>query len=92
MKALHCSASIIGASGIDMNAFTSMVTYLDGEVMPVISKHDYEVFQREYIFDKLRGYNYGKAFCQKFNIIDPVVKHLIDEDLAKELIEDRYIQ
>jgi len=69
-----------------------MVTFLDGRVMPMISKHDYEVFKKEYIFDKLKGYNYGKAFCLKFDVVDPVVERLIDDDIAKEMIEGTYIQ
>ena len=75
-----------------MNAFTSMISFLDDTDNPTISKQDYEVFQKEYIFDRIKGNNYGMAFCKRFNIIDPVVKHLIDEDLARELIEDRYIR
>ena len=74
-----------------MNAFASMVSFLDGRMLPSISKQDYEDFQREYIFDRLKGYNYGKAFCQKFDVIDPVVERLIDDDIAKEMIEQTYI-
>mgnify|MGYP003346578477 CR=1 FL=1 len=84
--------SITGASGTDMNAFTSMVTFLDGRTNPMISKHDYEVFQKEYIFDKLKGYNYGKAFCKRFDINDRVIECLIDEDIAREMIAGIYIQ
>jgi hypothetical protein len=69
-----------------------MVTFLDGRTERLISKQEYEVFQKEYIFDKLKGNRYGKAFCMKFNVIDPVVKFLIDDDLAKEIIEHTYIQ
>lgn len=75
-----------------LNAFANMVTFLDKAPLQTISKQDYEVFQKEYIFDRLKGTNYGMAFCKRFKIIDPVVKHLIDEDIAKEMIEDRYIQ
>ena len=75
-----------------MNAFASMITFLDGRVAPVISKQDYEVFQKEYIFDKLKGHNYGKAFCQRFDVVDPVVERLIDDDIAREMIEGTYIQ
>lgn len=74
-----------------MNAFSSMVSFLDGHMLPEISKQEYEHFQKEYIFDRLKGYNYGKAFCQKFSVTDPVVEYLIDDDLAKELIEQTYI-
>lgn len=84
--------SIIVVCGIDMNAFASMVTFLDGHKAPVISKQDYEVFQKEFIFDKLKGYDYGRAFCQRFDVTDPVVERLIDDDIAREMIEHTYIQ
>lgn len=75
-----------------MNAFTSMVSFLDGRTVPMISKQDYEAFQKEFIFDKLKGYDYGRAFCQRFDVDDPVVERLVDDDLAKEIIETSYIQ
>jgi len=75
-----------------LNAFTNMVSLLDPTPSTKISKQDYEVFQKEYIFYRLKGTNYGMAFCKRFKIIDPVVKHLTDEDIAKEIIENTYIR
>lgn len=75
-----------------MNAFTSMVSFLDGKPQPAISKKDYEVFQKEYLFDILKGKRYGRAFCERFHVNDTVVSCLVDEDLAKEIIETSYIQ
>ena len=57
-----------------------------------ISKQDYELFRKEYIFDQLKGMRYGKAFCERFQIDDPVISRLIDTDLAEELIEVNYIK
>ena len=33
-----------------------------------ISKSDYEIFCKEYIFEHIRGIKFGKAFCKKFDI------------------------
>lgn len=57
-----------------------------------ISNQDYELFRKEYIFYQLKGMNYGKAFCERFQIDDPVISRLMDTDLAKELIEENYIK
>ena len=56
-----------------------------------ISKTDYETFQKEFIFDTLKGKRFGKAFCEKFHINDAVIECMIDEDLVREFIEERYI-
>jgi hypothetical protein len=59
----------------------------------LISKQEYEVFCKEYIFDQLKGKRFGQAFCERFDIVnDMVVKLLIDEDIAREMIEENYIK
>lgn len=75
-----------------MNAFNHMVSFLDTMPKVEISKQDYEVFCKEYIFDQLQGKRFGRAFCERFNIKDTVVKCLFDEDIAREMIEENYIQ
>ena len=76
-----------------MNAFTNMISLLDNLPKPEISKQDYEVFCKEYIFDQLKGKRFGQAFCERFDIVnDMVVNRLIDEDIAREMIEENYIQ
>lgn len=75
-----------------LNSFSHMVSLLDTLPTAQISKQEYEVFQREYIFDQIRGLKYGKAFCERFHVKDSVISRLIDEDLAKELIEETYIK
>lgn len=57
-----------------------------------ISKQDYELFHKEYIFDQLKGLKYGKAFCERFQIDDPVISRLIDTDIAIDLIEENYLK
>jgi len=75
-----------------MNAFNHMVSFLDHAPKQQISKQEYEVFCKEYIFDQLRGKRFGRAFCERFNINDIVVKCLIDEDIVREMITENYIQ
>jgi len=72
-----------------MTGMLSKINHADNKT---ISKSDYELFRKEYVFDKLKGLNYGKAFCERFNIQDPVVSRLIDTDLAEELIESTYLK
>lgn len=74
-----------------LNAFTSMVSLLDPTPRTTISKQDYEVFQKEYIFDMLKGKNFGRAFCERFKFNDPIISEIFDSALAKELIEDIYV-
>ena len=76
-----------------MNAFSSMVSFLNNTPKPEISIDDYQVFCKEYIFDQLRGKRFGQAFCERFDIVNDIVVHrLIDEDIAREIIEENYIQ
>lgn len=76
-----------------MNAFNHMVSFLNDRPKILISKQDYEVFCKEYIFDQLKGKRFGQAFCERFDILnDIVVDRLIDEDIARDIIEENYIQ
>ena len=75
-----------------MNAFTHMASFLDKMPQTQISKQDYEVFCKEYIFDQLKGKRFGRAFCERFRVNDIVVKCLHDEDIARDIIEENYIQ
>ena len=70
-----------------------MASFLNRTTNKLISKQEYEVFCKEYIFDQLKGKKFGQAFCERFDIVnDMVVKLLIDEDIAREMIEENYIK
>lgn len=75
-----------------LNAFNHMVSFLDKQPKPEISKQEYEIFRKEYIFEQIKGKRYGQAFCERFNVNDMVVNCLVDEDIAREMIEENYIQ
>jgi hypothetical protein len=67
--------------------FDSMVYNLTADNTDnYISCEEYEIFCREFIFDKLRGMGFGKAFCNRFNIVNYIIPQLSDES-AKDYIE-----
>jgi hypothetical protein len=69
-----------------------MASFLDSLPKQQISTKDYEVFCKEYIFDQLKGKRFGKAFCERFDINDIVIQCLFDEDIAREMIKENYLQ
>lgn len=80
-----------------MNYFTfdhtvSMLSQFNKPPTAKISKKEYQVFCKEYIFEQLKGKRFGSAFCERFDITDYVIKCLIDEDIAREMIEVNYIK
>ena len=71
-------------------AFASMIATIGNLNRPVshtISRIEYETFQREFIFQKLKGKSFGLAFCEKFDITDFILEHLSD-NTAKYHIEN----
>ena len=53
----------------------------------IISRENYEIFCKEYIFDQLVGTTFAEAFCKRFDITDSAISILQDNDHAKSLIE-----
>jgi hypothetical protein len=51
-----------------------------------ISKKQYELFCKEFVFEKLRGIGFAESFCKKFKFNDTFLKNLSDET-AKYHIE-----
>jgi hypothetical protein len=51
-----------------------------------VSKKEYEIFCKEFVFDKLKGKSFGETFCDKFNFNGMFLKNLSD-DIAKDQIE-----
>lgn len=43
-----------------------------------ISREEYELFRKEYMFEKLKGKTFGEAFCERFNIEDYFLKNFTD--------------
>jgi len=51
-----------------------------------VSKYEYDLFCKEFVFDKLKGKSFGFSFCEKFNFNNIFLKGLSD-DTAKDHIE-----
>jgi hypothetical protein len=75
-----------------MNAFGHMVNtlsrdaYKDNGFTP-ISKDEYEIFCKEYIFEKLKGISFGVAFQKRFGIKDRVLTMFSEQSVCMTHIE-----
>lgn len=78
-----------------MNAFESMAIQLSGftfrhqKTKKTVSREDYEIFCKEYVFDNLREVSFARAFCERFDIKDDLLRtmtHVSNAD-TKSLIE-----
>ena len=59
---------------------------LTGNSKKKISKNDYDIFCKEFVFEKIKGKSFGSAFCEKFGFNDIFIKGLSDST-AKDHIE-----
>lgn len=74
-----------------MDVFSQMSRVLIRNAKPnrnikKISVADYEVFCREFLFNKLKDQPFGVCFCRKFEIDDFVLEILPSEESAKRHI------
>jgi hypothetical protein len=53
-----------------------------------ISREEFEQWKCEYVFDALRGVNYGVSFCNRFGVRDNLLEY-VPADLPTEWIDDR---
>lgn len=51
-----------------------------------ISKEEYELFCKEFVFEKLKGKKFGEAFCDKFGYNNFMLRNFTD-DTAKRTIK-----
>jgi len=74
--------------GIKMNFINTLsgLEQLTGNNSKQISKKQYELFCKEFVFEKLKGDSFAKSFCKKFKFNDTFLKNLSDET-AKYHIE-----
>ena len=69
--------------------FDSMVYHLtNNNIDTVVSRKEYEIFCKEFIFERLKGVKFGRAFCDRFQISNYLIPHLSDES-AKDYIESQ---
>ena len=52
--------------------FEQIVAFADrsGEPRSLINQEDYEIWQKDVIWDNLHGIRYGQSFCNRFGITD----------------------
>jgi hypothetical protein len=68
------------------NAALPGLEQLTGNKNKQISKKQYELFCKEFVFEKLKGIGFAESFCKKFKFDDTFLKNLSD-DTAKYHIE-----
>ena len=81
-----------------MNAFDHMVTTLstdafkDNDFTP-ISKEEYAIFCKEYIFEKLKEIRFGAAFRKRFGVRDRVLSMFSEQtDAMKHITYCGYVK
>lgn len=52
-----------------------------------ITKQEYELFCKEFVFEKLKGKKFGESFCEKFGYNNFMLKDFTD-DTAKRVIKN----
>ena len=70
-----------------MNNFFNTASLINlSKEKKTITKEDYQIFCKEYIFNAIQGYTFGNAFCKRFGIHDNMLSKMKDTDEAKFLI------
>ncbi len=57
-----------------------------------ISRNEYDSFCNEFVFNKLKGETFGKAFCNKFGFNDVFLKGLPDHTAKFHIEKLGYIK
>jgi hypothetical protein len=57
-----------------------------------ISESDYNMWQRAFTFDGIRGARYGQSFCNHFDITDYVLFYKMDWESADQHIRMVYLE
>lgn len=57
-----------------------------------ISKVEYDIFCKEFVFEKLKGKSFGSAFCEKFNFNNVFLRGLSDETAKSHIEKLGYIR
>jgi hypothetical protein len=58
----------------------------------MVDRSEYEIFCKEYIFEKLKGFSFGYAFCKRFDISNYMISNVTDDSSTKSHIELFYIK
>jgi hypothetical protein len=58
----------------------------------VITQDEYNVWKSKYIFEAIKGREYGMCFCQDFGIVDYILRFSTSMVEANEYIQRTYIK
>ena len=79
---------------IGQYAFEQIVAFADKDERSsvLISQEDYDVWQKDVIWDNLHGIRYGQSFCNHFGITDNILFYTFDNPAKADLyIKKHYI-
>lgn len=57
-----------------------------------ISKQEYELFCKEFVFEKLKGKKFGEAFCDKFGYNNFMLRDFSDETAMRVIKNMEYVK
>ena len=57
-----------------------------------VSQKEYQQWQDGYVFDALRGLNYGHSFCQQFGIVDYRLMFSPTQALSDQIIQRDWVR
>lgn len=76
-----------------MNPFEYLTQSLQAEdTGKMVNSNEYEIFCKEFIFEKLKGFSFGYAFCKRFDISNFMISNVSNDSTAKLHIEQFYIK
>lgn len=58
----------------------------------MVSETDWQIFCKEYIFEKLKGETLGSAFCKRFRIENWLISNMTDDNHTRLHIRKFYIK
>lgn len=56
-----------------------------------VSRHQYQNWRKQVLFDVLRGLRYGQSFCDRFDISDNILYYDRDERRCDSYIKRLYL-
>ena len=77
------------------NAFENIVAFAERTNQPrsLISQEDYELWEKDVIWDALHGQRYGQSFCNRFGIIDNLLYYSSwPPEQMEDYIKKHYIE
>ena len=79
---------------IGHNAFEQIVDFANADSEPknLISPEDFDIWQKDVIWDALHGIRYGQSFCNRFGILDNLLYYTTwPTEQQDEYIKKNYV-